>query len=400
MVNPLNENASGIVKFQIIGLEEYIFYADVINGQATLEDVFEAGNYTVIATYMGDDSFNTNITFEDFTLAGHVKMDTPITAEAKVNGNRVTLTVTVNENATGFVKLNIDGTVANIELVDGVATLTSILPANSYFAEITYLGDENYNTNATKLAFTVVDVAKKNTPISLDVKPVENNAPFTVKVSSDATGTVKFQVTGAEEYTLYVDVVNGEAVLEKVLKAGKYTVIATYSGDSIYNSNITSLDFNIENKPATNVTVDIPDDIKAGDNFTVSIPGATGNITVSIDGESKVIPLVNGSATVNVGNVTPGSHLIEINYAGDENNSPVSMAKTFNVNKLSTVITLDNVSRRAVDLKAGEAGAYYYAILKDANGNVLANKTCSVALNGETYTVKTNEKVNLEFKSI
>ena len=388
----VNKDATGIVKFQVTGQEEYTLYTDVVDGKAILEDILESGNYLVSVTYLGDDKYNTNTTSKEFTITGHVKKDTPITAEAKVNGNKVTLTVRVDENATGFVKLNIAGTVANIELIDGVATVTSTLPANSYFAEITYLGDENYNTNTTKLTFTVVDVAKQNTPISLDVVTDENNVTFTVKVNSDASGTVKFQVTGEEEYNLYVDVTNGKAVLEDVLKAGKYTVTATYNGDSLYNSNITSLEFNIENKPATNVTVDIPTDIKAGDSFTISIPDATGNITVSIDGESAVIPLVNGSATVNVGNVTPGSHLIEINYAGDENHSAVSMAKTFTVNKISTVITLDNVSRHAVDLKAGEAGAYYYAILKDANGNVLANKTCSVALNGETYTVKTNEK--------
>ena len=55
---------------------------------------------------MGDGRFNTNITYGDFTIKGHIKKDTPITANADVNGNRVTITVTVDENATGFVKLS------------------------------------------------------------------------------------------------------------------------------------------------------------------------------------------------------------------------------------------------------------------------------------------------------
>ena len=80
-------------------------YSDVINGKAILEDILEIGDYNVIATYLGDDRFNTNITYGVFTIAGHIKKDTPITAKADVIGNRVTLTVKVDENATGFVKL-------------------------------------------------------------------------------------------------------------------------------------------------------------------------------------------------------------------------------------------------------------------------------------------------------
>ncbi len=130
--------------------------------------------------------------------------------------------------------------------------------------------------------------------------------------------------------------------------------------------------------------------VKASEDYIISMPGATGDITVSIDGVSTVIPLVNGSATVNVGDLTPGSHVIEINYPGDENHSAISMSKTVSVDKIATAITLDSATLLAVDYNAGERGTYYYAILKDANGNVLANKICNVAFNGNSYTVTTD----------
>ena len=158
MTVTVSDAATGLVKFQVTGEEEYVVYSDVINGKAVLEDILEIGDYNVIATYLGDDRFNTNITYGDFTIRGHIKKDTPITAKADVNGNRVTLTVSVDENATGFVKLTISDTVVDLELEDGVATLTTTLMPDSYFVDVTYLGDENFNANATKLAFTVVDV--------------------------------------------------------------------------------------------------------------------------------------------------------------------------------------------------------------------------------------------------
>lgn len=220
MAVTVDDAATGLVKFQVTGTEEYTLYADVINGKAVLEDILDAGDYTVVVTYMGDDRFNTNITYGDFTIRGHIKKDTPITAYADVNGNRVTLTVNVDENATGFVKLSVGDTEVNIELMGGFATLTTTLHANSYIVDVIYLGDENFNANATKLAFTVVDVAKENTTISLDVDVIgnENIVTFTAKVDSKATGIVKFEVTGAEEYSLYVDVIEGKAVFEDVLK--------------------------------------------------------------------------------------------------------------------------------------------------------------------------------------
>ena len=161
MTVTVNENATGLVKFQITGQEKYVVYSDVIGGKAILNDVLEAGKYSVVVTYMGDNRFNTNLTFADFTIQGHIKKNTPIFASAMVNGNRVTLTVTVDENATGFVKMNIASTIANLELENGVATVTSTMPANSYLAEVTYLGDENFNANSTKLIFTVVDVKNR-----------------------------------------------------------------------------------------------------------------------------------------------------------------------------------------------------------------------------------------------
>ena len=105
-----------------------------------------------------------------------------------------------------FVAVKYDDTVFNIELNNGVGTLVTNLHYGSYDVNLTYLGDDNFNINSTKLSFTIVEPSKENTSIVLDVKSVENNVTFTVNVNPDATGLVKFVVSGAEEYNLYVDV--------------------------------------------------------------------------------------------------------------------------------------------------------------------------------------------------
>ena len=190
MTVTVDEAATGLVKFQVTGPEEYTLYVDVIDGKAVLQDILETGDYTVIATYMGDSRFNTNITSEEFTLKGHIKKDTPITASAEVVGYRVTVTVNVDENATGFVQLAVGGTVANIEVVDGVA----------------------FNMNSTSVTFTVTEISKENTTIDLNIDVYEDAALVMVDINESATGLVKFYMVGkesGEEYTMYMDVING-----------------------------------------------------------------------------------------------------------------------------------------------------------------------------------------------
>ena len=293
-------------------------YVDVVNGIAVMNDVLSVGDYTVVATYMGDASFNSNITSEGFTIKGHVKNDTAISADVRVNGNRVTITVNVDENATGFVSLKLLESTVYAALENGVATYTATLEVRSYNVDVTYLGDYDYNENTTSLHFTVVDVSKENTPISLDVSSVEDYATFTVSVDSDATGIVRFEVSGAEEYTVYADVVNGVAVMEDVLEVGDYTVVATYMGDASFNSNITFESFIIQGhvKKDTPISADVRVN---GNRVTITVnvdENATGFVGLKLSGSTIYVALENGLATYAT-TFAAGSYNVEATYLGD-----------------------------------------------------------------------------------
>ena len=493
MTVSVNDAATGLVKFQVFGSEgEYTLYADVIDGKAILEDTLPIGDYSVIATYMGDSRFNTNITSDEFTIVGHIKKDTPISASADVLGNRVTLTVKVDDDATGFVKLIVGGTVANIEVVDGVATLTTMLSPNSYYVDVTYLGDDDFNMNKTKVTFTITEVSKmntnidldiavyedtafiavdldkaatglvkfymvsketgeeytmymdvieghvetftnsiepgnytvvatymgdslfntnttskdvevighimKDTPISLDIVTSQNNVTMTVTVNDTATGLVKFEVTGTEEFVMYVDVVDGKAVLEEVLAAGDYSVVATYMGDSLFNSNMTSKDFAVKEKVQSNITIVVPDPIKAGENISVSIPGATGNVSVIFEGVECIIPLVDGKANFTVPSITSGEYSVVVMYAGDDTHTPDYKAISLKVEKLGSWFNVTEGTTfvtYAAETAVGEQGALYAFVLRDSNGNPIANATVTFAYKTVVFNSTTDENGTL-----
>ena len=402
----VDSDATGIVKFEVTGAEEYTVYADVVNGKAVMDNVLEVGDYTVVATYMGDGRFNSNVTSESFTVKGHVKKDTPISANVDVDGYKVTVTVNVNENATGFVNMKFTDTEFNIELTDGVGSLTVDLPANSYNVDVTYLGDDNFNENMTKIIFTVVDPIKENTPISLDVSTVENYVTFTVTVDSDATGIVKFEVTGAKEYTVYADVLNGIAVMDDVLEVGDYTVVATYMGDDIFNSNNTFDSFVVEIKPVIISVASEFSDITIGDDLTIYVvlKDEYGNVIAN----APINYMVNGTAGTTITDAD-GSFTVkavsgaevDIFYAGSEIFLPTNLTLTFNVPDVPVVVktaTYFDIPDRAitiygyaVDGPADEQGIYYATTLLDANGNPVSNVYMEFAVNNKIYNRTTYE---------
>ena len=402
----VNPDATGIVRFVVSGAEEYTVYADVLNGKAVMEDVLSVGDYTVVATYMGDSRFNSNVTTGSFTIMGHVKKDTPISADAKVTGNKVTITVNVDESAGGFVGLKMSGSTIYVAVENGVAKYANTFEAGSYNVAVNYLGDDNYNENSTRVLFTVVDAAKENTPIGLNVSSVEDYVTFTVTVDSSATGIVKFEVTGAEEYTVYADVLGGKAVMEDVLSVGNYTVVATYVGDNNFNSNTTSASFAVEKQPVIIPKASEFSDITISDDLSIYIvlKDETGNAIAN----APISYVVNGTAGTTT-TAADGSFTIkavsgakvDIRYAGNEAILPTNLTLTFDVPDVPVVVKTAThfdipdrtitINGYAVDGPADEQGIYYATTLLDANGKPVSNVYMEFAVNNKIYNRTTYE---------
>ena len=81
----------------------------------------------------------------DFTIPEPEKLNTSISAQSNVDGNRVTITVDVDLNATGFVEIGIAGGKYYAAVVNGTAVFINDYSSGSYVANLTYLGDEIYN---------------------------------------------------------------------------------------------------------------------------------------------------------------------------------------------------------------------------------------------------------------
>ena len=348
----LDENATGFVQYNLTGEESHIWYMNVENGQSIIKYILTPGNYTVEITYLGDDKYNKNTTTKTFTIVGHVKNDTEITSTATVENYTVTITTNVDSNATGYVTLAILGQTFIVPVDNGSAVFTYDFNPGNYTADITYLGDYNFNANTTESTFTVEEIPLKNTTIDANITINGEDFTITVNVDPNATGFVQYNLIGEENYILYMDIVDGQSIIEDALTPGNYTVEITYLGDDSYNTNATNETFTIVGHVKNDTEISSTAEVE---NSTVTITtnvdsNATGYVTLEILGQTFLVPVDNGRAVFTY-DFNIGTYSANIAYLGDYNFNNATTTTTFTVTNQSAELenTTVNVDVEAVE---------------------------------------------------
>ena len=157
-----------------------------------------------------------------------------------------------------------------------------------------------------------------------------------------------------------------------------------YSGDEKYSSIEGSVSFAVD-KLKSSVSIDVPVDVKAGESAVVKvgIPGASGNVSVIVDGIETVVPLdENGTAKYTIP-VEAGNHGVVVVYSGDETHAPVHEASSFKVDEELVVVPR---ASEFGEITIGDDQSVSL-VLKDEDGNPIANAQIIYVVNGETGNV-------------
>ena len=110
--------------------------------------------------------------------------------------------------------------------------------------------------------------------------------------------------------------------------------IVEYPGDDKYAGNYTVSEFFAK---GTKTTVD-PVIIDNGNGTIVVVVGdnATGNVTIKVGNETFNATVINGTAIINITNVTPGTHEVEVIYSGDGNHTGSNITTNITAPKYDT----------------------------------------------------------------
>jgi predicted outer membrane repeat protein len=342
------------------------------------------GDKTVVATYEGDNKYVFNSTTADFPV---MKYDLTITVTG-INipvGDVEVITVEVSGDVTRPVLVDVDGQGYYVNITEGKGTL-EITGLDSGFYNITakYLGDDKYNGAKANNSFIVSKVPSTVTVTAEDIT-VGDKEIIEIRVPADATGIVFVTVDGK----LYdVSVANGKGILVvSDLKVGNYTVDVRYPGDRKYESSENSTVFKVSPKNSEIIVID------KGNNTVEVIVGdnATGNVTITVDGQNFTGKVTNGTAVITVDNITPGVHNITVIYSGDENHTGATENGTITVpgnetqanpaGDIPVIVSKDDIiiNVGSYDIYVGDTELINVTLSDDAAGNVF------IEINGRIY---------------
>ena len=377
-------DATGEVVITVNGVD---YHVAIENGVASVTvSGLEAGDYTVSVKYAGDDNYNA----AEVTKGVNVAKANPalnVIIDSVDYGNVFTINAVLTGVNNAPLDTNIIVTVNGknyiVAIVNGKGTFhADKLAAGSYNFNARFAGSNNYNEVSDSGKFNVYKV---DSAIGITVKDINvgEDAVITVKLFSDATGELTVTVNG-KDYT--ANVVNGRATVSvSDLKAGNYDVVAKYSGDNNYNAAVATSSFTVSKVDSTmDVTVN---DIVFGGDLTVDVVlpvDATGEVIITVDGTSYTAGINDGKATQVVKDLTAGSHVVVVKYAGDDKYVGVEVAENVNVAKAQPVLGVV-----IADVDYGN-GFVIEATLTGVNSAPL-NGNVIVTVNGKEYTVKVTD---------
>ena len=317
-----------------------------------------SGTYDVHVTYIGDEKYlpSNNVT-ESVTVS---KLDSFINVEVRegeaiVNGSDVTIIITAPDDITGKVNVTIDDGVKNTTYTVFVNEGEGILHLETpeigiYNVTARYLENDRYLESRNSTEFEVYSNGK-----NLTVKTEEISAGGTenilVEINGNHTGEVRIIVKDSEGNVINdtnVSITPGELISTAELSvpnmdAGDYTVEAIYlevNGTKVIEYvgfgafKVDRLPSEISIKPIVNVTV--------GENVTIELeltPGATGNITVFVNGVEHNTTTSN--LTITIPNLGEDEYIVHAFYYGDKDYYGSNATGAFRVDRNPTPIIID-----------------------------------------------------------
>ena len=234
-------------------------------------------------------------------------------------GDVEVVTVTVPEDATGTVTIEIDGKEYSKPVKDGKAVFeVEGLEAGNKTVAVKYSGDDKYADNYTTGQF---EVAKLNSSITAKGENIYVGTDEIIEAQvlpKDATGKVLVDINGVGYYAnITEDGLAGVVIPE--LPSGEYTAIVTYEGDHKYMPSKTTVKFTVtKNKAPINAA---GDEIEEGQTATVVVKlpeDATGTVTIVVNGEKYTEEVENGKAVFNVPGLNKGDWDVTASYSGDK----------------------------------------------------------------------------------
>ena len=379
----MNRDAKGklVVKLD----DEVIASANFVEGTASVKlPILPLGEHVIVCEYQGSD-------YKIEPKEEYVNVSPVITVPEMHVGDKKYLEIEYPSDATGDLKVWIDGEERDVEFKNGKARLSlADLDVGEWVLKITY---ENGNYPDYEDDY-IIDVRKPLpkiiTPKFPDVLTVGDKATFTFTLPKDATGKMEVIIFVDEMYGDWdvgsADIKSGKVtVYVTPHKAGTWSLCYYYDGDDKYDSVSEAVEVTVV--PSGKITAkDLTMQYLDGSKYTVTVynnQGKTvgnGQLVTFYVGSKKIGTAKTnskGQASLKI-TAVPGTYKIKTVSKG------AVSTKTLKVKRVLTFKT--------VTVKKSAKKLVLTASLAKVKGKYLKGKVISFKFNGKTYKVKTNKK--------
>ena len=358
----VNADATGNVEFSINNITKT---ATIKNGVAEVAfKGLDAGTYNITAKYLGDSTYisSTNTTTAKVSKA---KSQVSIDVGEIKDGQNVVIKFNVSSDATGTITVEIPGLYnsRNRTLTNGANTWTiSPLKPGTYTLNVIYNGDKNYLASSN----SAVLIAKGYADINIDVSEsvVGKNAVINIKLTENATGSVLITVDGVK-YNKTLVKGKASVTISNITK-GTHKVDVLYSGDNYYYSSTNSTSFNPKQSDS-HISL-LASDVEFGQDLVVRAvvdSDATGTVTFTVNGITKVVQVHQGFAAATYSNLNASTYDVKATYSGNDvypSSSNTTKAKVLKANS--------TVSIKVGEIKEGQNVRITITVSKSATGNI------------------------------
>ena len=394
VVNVATSNTE--ITYALVVVDGIGYDVNLTDGKGSVEiEGLLANNYNIMVASLDGTYGARNSTVLPVTKnEGEIVVDAP----DKTQWIASTITVTVPD-ATGKVTLSINGTDFTQELDDGIAVfdVPDLVPGEYNFT-VAYEGDYKYlenNTNGT----LKVNKNKESKFILGNVSTFGSLSKYEAFLLNYiyqpiAGANVTFIING-ETINAITDE-EGIAIADIALTRGIYPVEVSFAGiEDEYDPCQANAQITIIDKTLINI-VSVSGDFKVTGVLKdiLGAPIANAVVSYTVNGGEKVNVTTNENGTFVMD--AQDDSIVEITFDGDE----ISLAcnasfelKNIKPVRQATEIEVENqFTRYANDFNAGERGAMFYFVLKDGDGNIMANKSAKIGINGVIYSVVTDSE--------
>ena len=349
-----------------------------IQTNATLENgVFRA----VYTSNSSDNLVTATLDYETINL-NFTNVDFQVDAPSIFYGQDQNITITLPQATNSTLNVTVNNKTYEVIVNDSTSvtfTVPEVLKEGTYVVEVLLNDGKNhiFGSNSTELIVSKVSDYAFAPIVPSDAK-VGDTVTINIELPADATGDVSV-IVGENTFNKTASA-NVEIDITGLV-AGDNNIKVVYSGDDKYTNKssesiITAEKVEVELNNNT-LNVEVPQNT-VNPNFSIALPSdATGNLTVIVNNKTYTQELVNGNATINVDDLTPGDYNATVIYSGDGKYDAITTTASLTVPKVEVPIKNDTLVTETP--KGTTTPSFTIALPSDATGNL------TVTINGKKY---------------